>query len=297
VLDGLQEGSYSFHASPPNGGADAQKQVTLTGDTTVDLEVPQGHISGSVVEAGTRLPLADATLQIEESAGAGGGPRFGMKIATTDVSGRFALDGLEPRTQRLLARKAAYEAETRDVDAAAGEDIVIELKRGEGIGLQARDGIYGTPLRTLRVRVLDASGAAVFMGDVPLDADGRGEVPSLRPGTYELRIDAGGYAPRVLPGVTAPASGLALALTPGGTLDIQVGPETLARPNPSARLLNANGGPYLWSIFTSDGVLGLGQPVRRLSNVAPGSYSLVVDGGGTRRVDISEGGITSVTLP
>ncbi len=64
------------------------------------------------------------------------------------------------------------------------------LTRGEGIGLRARDGIFGVPLRGLLARVLDAQGAAVFTGSVSLDGEGRGEIPSLRPGRYTLVVES-----------------------------------------------------------------------------------------------------------
>jgi hypothetical protein len=115
----------------------------------------------------------------------------------------------------------------------------VELKRGEGLALEARDGVFGTPLRGLMVRALDAAGSAAFTGSVPLDSDGRGEVPSLKPGSYELRAASSGYAPVVRPGVLAPSSGLVLALTPGGTLEIQ-------RRAPDARLAPA-AGAALWT--------------------------------------------------
>jgi hypothetical protein len=145
--------------------------------------------------------------------------------------------------------------------------------------------------------VLDAAGLAVFSGDVPLDSEGRGEVPSLKPGVYQLRADAGGYAPAMFPGVPAPASGLVISLTPGGTLEIQAGPETLARPDAAVRLLLPGGQPYLFSVFTQDGLIRLPQPVRRLENVTPGSYTLEVVGGPSRPVEIREGALSNVALP
>jgi hypothetical protein len=58
------------------------------------------------------------------------------------------------------------------------------MRRGEGIALEARDGLFGTPLRGLFVRAADGSGNPVFSGSVVLDSEGRGEVPSLKAGVY-----------------------------------------------------------------------------------------------------------------
>jgi len=88
-------------------------------------------------------------------------------------------------------RWGPYQTETRDVTAAEEAQVRVELRRGEGIGIVARDGIFGTPLRGLIARVVDGAGTAVFNGGLSLDSEGRGEIPSLRPGQYELRVGAG----------------------------------------------------------------------------------------------------------
>ena len=111
-------------------------------------------------------------------------------MATTDNGGRFNLDGLEAKGYRLVVRKPAYQTETRDVTASEDADVRVELRRGEGIGLVVRDGVFGTPLRGVFVRVVDGAGTSVFFGSVSLDSEGRGEIPSLRPGQYEVRIGA-----------------------------------------------------------------------------------------------------------
>jgi hypothetical protein len=170
------------------------------------------------------------------------------------------------------------------------------MRRGEGIALEARDGMFATPLRGLLVRAIDGSGQAAFAGSVSLDSEGRGEVPSLKPGVYEVRAESSGYAPVSLPGVAVPSRTLTLTLTPGGSLEIRVGEQTLALPQPTARLL-ADGRVYMWNAFTSDGKIRLSSPVRRFENVAPGRYVLEVEGGVRREVQVTEGMPSTVSLP
>ena len=86
-------------------------------------------------------------------------------------------------------------------------------------------------------------------------------------------------------------------LTPGGSLEIRVGPQTLALPQPTARLLGADGRVYMWSAFTTDGKIRLGGPVRRLENVVPGRYVLEVEGGTRQEVEVREGMPSTVSLP
>jgi len=292
AIEGLDEGRYTFSANS-EAGAPIRKTVELTGDTTVDLEAPPARLAGTVVEAESGRPLGDVGVRIEDD---GGGMRF-VNMAATDSSGRFAFEDVEPKRYRVTFQKPAYQIETKELTAAEESDLRVELRRGEGIAIEAKDGIFATPLRGLFVRVADGSGSAVFSGSVSLDSDGRGEVPSLRPGTYEVRAESSGYAPISLPGVSVPSRTLSLLLTPGGSLEIQAGPTTLALPQAAGRLIGADGRPYMWSAFSADGKIRLAGPVRRLENVAPGRYSFEVEGGERRDVTVSEGGRAVVALP
>lgn len=293
VLEGLDEGRYTIMASSLSGGAPIRREVDVSGDTTVDLEAPPARLAGTVVEAESGRPLGDVAVRIEDE---GGGMRF-VNVATTDSAGRFAFEDLEPKRHRVSFQKPAYQVETREIAAAEESDVRVEMKRGEGLALEARDGIFATPLRGLFVRALDGAGQAAFTGGVSLDSEGRGEVPSLKPGVYELRAESSGYAPVRRPGVMVPSSAISLVLTPGGSLEIQAGPQTLALPEASARLLGADGQVYVWSAFTTDGKIRLAGPVRRLENVVPGRYVLEVEGGVRREVDVREGMPSVVALP
>ena len=213
----------------------------------------------------------------------------------TDSGGRFSLDGLDPKAYRLVVRKPAYQTETRDVTPSEDAEVRVELRRGEGIGLVARDGIFGTPLRGVFVRVVDGVGTSVFSGSVSLDSEGRGEIPSLRPGhtrcgrgaglrPVTLRRDscrapARAPSPRAVPS----RSRWARRPPPGPT-------PALACSRPTARLHRVD-------LLDRRSHPSGGQPVRRLENVAPGRYTLSVEGGVTRPVDVREGGAATIALP
>ncbi len=291
ALEGLEAGQYNISANTQDG-APIRRTVEISGDTTVDLEAPPARIGGTVVDVESGRPLGDVQCRIEDE---GGGMRF-VNMATTDSSGRFAFEDLEPKSYRVSFQKPAYQVETRNLTATEESDLRVEMRRGEGMAVEARDGIFATPLRGLLLRAIDASGQAAFAGSVSLDSEGRGEVPSLKPGVYEVRAESSGYAPVSLPGVAVPSRMLTLTLTPGGSLEIRVGEQTLALPQAAARLL-LNGRVYMWNSFTSDGKIRLTSPVRRFDNVAPGRYVLEVEGGVRRDVDIREGMPTTVSLP
>jgi protocatechuate 3,4-dioxygenase beta subunit len=291
ALEGLQEGSYSI-AALGTDTAPIRKTVAITGDTTVDLEAPPARISGVVVEADSGRPLSDVAVRIEEGEA---GARFASMVST-DSAGRFTFEDLEPKSYRVAFQKPAYESDSRELVASESSEARVELRRGEGIGIEARDGLFATPLRGLFVRVVDGQGNAAFSGSVALDGDGVGEVPALKAGSYELRAESQGYAPVRVP-VSVPSRTIPLALTPGGTLEIQAGPQTLALPEAFGRLLGGDGRPYLPSVFSTDGRIGLGAPVRRLENVSPGRYVFEVAGGARRDVTVTEGGLATVALP
>jgi serine/threonine protein kinase/tetratricopeptide (TPR) repeat protein len=78
-------------------------------------------------------------------------------------------------------------------------DVRVEMRRGEGIALEARDGIFATPLRGLFVRAIDGGGQDAFAGSVSLDS----ECPSWR--TRRATAPAGEPSRGVEP---SPADGL-----------------------------------------------------------------------------------------
>lgn len=298
-IEGLEDGTYNLVVAPGMSGSFGPKSdtVEVSGDTTHDVLIPTARLTGTVVESGSRRPLADASVELEAAGGAPAGPmRFG---ASTDSNGRFTLNDLEPKSYTLTARKAGFEFEQRNVvPSEDGEDVLVELKRGEGIGIEVKDGLYGVPLRSVLVRATDGSRSTVFSGTVPLDSDGRGEVPSLKPGRYTLFVDASGYAPRTIEGVAAPQPLVAILLTPGGSVDVLVGPETRALPNARGRFVAASGAPYALNAYSVEGWIPLaGTSQRHLPNVAPGAYTFAVEGGAAKAVTVTEGGRSVVELP
>jgi protocatechuate 3,4-dioxygenase beta subunit len=288
-IEGLKQGDYNVMTA----GARAQ-EVHVAGDMTLDITVPVARLAGVVVEAASKQPLSNVEVRAD-SGGAASGPRV-MMGSRTDSNGRFSIEDLEAKEYVLTAQRAGFEYETQKITAAeTGSDaIVIELKRGEGIGVQARDGIFGVPLRGLTARVSDAAGAPVFTGNVALDSEGRGEIPSVKPGQYSAMLDASGYAPITIP-VTVPSPSVSVAMTPGGNLEIHAGPGALAAR--TLQLLDGANRPYSYSIFGAPGRVDLPSAVRLVENVAPGRYTLVFAGGKPQPFTIAEGQTTVVELP
>ena len=142
----------------------------------------------------------------------------------------------------------------------------------------------------------DGSGAVVASTWVSLDAEGRGEVAALEAGRYTLVVGSDGYATRVLGGVVVPGQGLTVALTPGGNVEIR--PGEAARSKGFATLRDALGQPYPYRVHEREGrvFIPLAGPAT-LANLAPGSYSLAVEGAAPKSFTVTEGGKTVVELP
>jgi protocatechuate 3,4-dioxygenase beta subunit len=294
TLEGLREGTYTIHATASwSPGTLARRTARITGNATVDLEVSTARLAGSVADAESGRPLDGVTAEARDQ-----DRPLASEATLTDGGGRFTIEGLDPKPYRLVVRKPGYQTETRHVTASEDADVSFDLRRGDGIAIVARDGILGTPLRAVRASVVDRSGTMLFFAELPLDSDGRGELPPLPAGQYDVRIGAGGYATRTLRRLAVPASTLAVTLTPGGTIEIRLGPELAAMRGAKAQLLSADGEPCSPDAFgPADGTFRIADPVQLLGPVSPGRYTLAVDGGLTRELEVTEGETTVVVLP
>jgi protocatechuate 3,4-dioxygenase beta subunit len=309
-LEGLQQGTYMVSANAAQGGSHAQ-QVQIAGDQTLDIQIPVARLAGTVVEAGSKQPLSDVRVQAQRTPGAGGAASVGFAGggSSTDSNGRFAIEDLEAVSYTLTATRAEYvQNEKPQVTAAdqGTDELVIEMQRGEGIGIVARDGIYGIPLHGLNARVLTPTGAPVGGPvNVALDSDGRGEIPSIKPGQYVVTASASGYAPATF-AVTVPSPLVSLAMTPGGNIEIHAGPTAIAQG--WATLLDASGRPYSYSdqqsfgpgffVSTNSPRITLNAPTRLLQHLPPGRYSLALSGQHEpQSFSVAEGQTTGVTLP
>lgn len=307
ALQGLQQGAYSVTAQtdPLSGGTISmvRQSVTLTGDQNVDLAFPMARVAGVVADADTKQPLSDVTVTLSAVAGSGSTPL--QRMAQTDSTGHFQFASIPPQPYTMNTSKTDYQYDNRTITAAddgSSESLSIELTRGQGIEIQARDGLAGLPMRSVSVRVLDGSRNTVSGGPISLDSNGIGEITSLKPGGYSLYVGASGYATLYVASVSVPSQTLPVTLTPGGSADISVGPKSFV--NGIMRgTLQLGGMPYPYTLYNTDGRLAISADastqtaLRRLTNLAPGTYVLTLDGGGGTTFTITEGGITAVTLP
>ncbi len=175
------------------GGANvpAQSQTDEAGS-----DAAKGSITGRVVDQ-TGQPLANATVSVRSY---GNTPR-GSNV-TTDRSGNFKVDGLDPYAYIVTAAVPTYIPAPRDPDATpigfyrVGDNVTIELIKG-GVITGAVKRANGDPVVSVTVRaymIRDSKGQPSRYGS-PVrtrQTDDRGiyRIYGLAPGTYI--VSAGG---------------------------------------------------------------------------------------------------------
>ena len=295
-IEGIEPGDYEawVHAEAYGMGRGVSRKVKVDGETRLDVDLPLASLSGVVVDASTKRPLSDvlvvASLDDDPAARSG--------RATSDSNGRFFVEELEEKSYTLTLRRSGYR-EARGTARAAedgGDAGSIEMTRGDGLEVRARDGVYGIPLRNVSVKVKDGAGAVIASAWVTLDGDGKGEIASLRPGQFSIAVGASRYATRTFEGVLVPGPPLEATLTPGGTVEVRSGPAS--REKGFATLLDALGRPHAWRSSDTEGRLTLtAGGIDLVENLAPGSYTLAVEGMEPKAFTVTEGGKTVVVLP
>jgi len=295
-IEGLVAGSYTVvvRTSLDTDGRGVTREVRVDGEANLDVDLPTASLFGVVVDAATKRPLADARVAASPDDPATG--RTGW--ATTDTSGRFLVEALGPGAHTLVVRRSGYQEarEAAEATEAGGDAGAIEITRGDGLELSVRDGVFGIPLGSVSVRVTDPAGAIVFSTWVGLDREGKGELRSLRPGRYTFVVGSDGYATRLVEGVVVPGAPLEVALTPGGSVEVRAG--EASRTKGAAALRDAAGRPYPYRTWGSAGELTLSPTgTQLLPNLAPGSYSVAVEGMAPKVFTVTEGGRTVVELP
>ncbi len=292
-LTGLKAGTFHvFVYSMATSSAAPEQKVDVNGDQTLEFDLPAGRLAGRVVASGSSQPLADVQVTVSPASTSGS---FMSHSAMTDSTGQFQLSGLDAGPLSLTAQKKSYLVDTRTVSADAADDLVIEMTRGDGLDVTGQDGILGTPLGSFSARVFDGTGAQLAGSYVQLDSSGRGEIPSLKPGSYSIIVNTSGYAPSAYDGVTVPGPGLTVILMPGGTLDIDVPAERLA-VGPLSCQVTARGLPLAYRQWGKRGELSLASASTHLTNFPPVAGLLSCPSTVPVPFTVPEGGSTRIAV-
>lgn len=208
VAESAGDGSYAVQLPAPGeyrvlvfhsrSGA-FNSRLAVAGEMVYDVDIGGGRVSGRVVDAVTRAPVADALVR-----------QTSVEVRT-GADGRFSLDDVPDGAQKLVANAAGYAPELHAFTAANGvaSELEIALTRGTPVQVRLVDASSGQPLEGFAM-IGDAVGMlAIAAGAVP--ADGTGLQLQLAAGRYELHAMAQGYA-RKSATLTVPGPPLTLAL-------------------------------------------------------------------------------------
>lgn len=287
-IEGLADGNYQVRVSGQS--ANYRRDFTVSGDTNGDIALPTLAISGIVTDAGSNEPIPGAFIQAETGQERTGVP---ARYTETDSRGFYSLEDLDSGNYQITARKEGYQLKTLPVSvASAPSELNVSLTRGAGLTIRAADGLTGIPLRSVTALAYTGSGSLAFTGSVSLDAEGKGEISSLTPGSYSLYLFSAGYASRSYP-VTVPSPMLSIAMTPGGRVEVRTdAPFT-------GRLVDAAGAPYMIFPGRLDARVSGAPPAVSWGSLAPGSYRLLVSGASGENAypfTVVEGQTTTVAI-
>ncbi|MGH3114326.1 MAG: MSCRAMM family protein, partial [Gaiellaceae bacterium] len=288
---GIEHGRYRVSVSAADVDYDMEHLVRGSGQ--LDIDVTGSSLRGSVVDASSGAPVAGVDVSLWLLGGRENKP---SQSFTTSSRGDFGASSLHEGRYRLVTSKAGYGQQLREIELGRGAtgEVVFELAPAEGVSVSVVDARDGRPLDAIVV-VRDLTKRIVANRHAGLDADGMLTIP-LSAGRYLLSTSASGYGTKTLP-IVAPAKGLSVGLTPGGTLVIQSARDLRGR----IRLLQPDGEEYVrcWCNGLAD--IELKGRSTTVANVTPGAYAIeLMDDQGTpfggSSVQIREGETSTVKI-
>jgi len=261
-------------------------------DLEKDIELPEGGISGKVVDAESRKPIEGAKLTLErtkardiqEAAIAKIGLALGGS-ATTDADGKYVFSTVQDGDYHVVAKKEGYAPQGLSAtvrNAKGPSDLDFSLSSGETLSGQVT---YSDPSRRpkqIHLSARDAGGRSVLGEKLSLGEGGEYTATGLAPGEYVVSVDAIGYA-TASQKVTIRSGGgnrADFALTAGGTIVIQVVDER-GQPitGPSVEILDEQGSFYMGFFPDLKELMNMGfEAVARTDgldisrNISPGNY-------------------------
>jgi hypothetical protein len=294
-FEGLDAGRYGLEVVGRHGEKQHGEPVDLAADRDVLIEIRSGSVSGQVIDAADRSPIAGARVVLAaEDASA---------ETTTDSRGAFLLRDVPPGTWKVRALKADFapaEEEVRVPAEAPVDGVELSLKATEGLTLRVLLP-SGQPPAAVRAAVLDSSGRAVSSAVYSPGEDGKVRIPGVVPGAWELLLDADGAAPLSVQ-VTAPGDAGRVVLPPPAGLELTV-PALAAAPESARVRLNDAAGRLFRTLLGGQpfSEIGLNAGSARVERIAPGPWRLTVTAADGRvwtgTAFLTPGGIARVTLP
>ncbi len=218
-------GSISVAASA-EGYADGDAEAVAPAKAVEVLLTPEASLAGIVVEAGSRAPVADVLVAVDDD-GDGMGFRWRRGATSrTDAAGKFRIARLSPgRYKPVASGRGVYGEPTASVLLGLGQrvdDVVIEVHPAQVVRgrIEIEQGGARTPCTDGSVNLVDKVGRRSEHD--ASDSGGEIELTAVRAGNYEVTVRCEGYvAKEQYPPVvvaTADVTGLIWTVAAGGAI-------------------------------------------------------------------------------
>ncbi|MGZ5440854.1 MAG: carboxypeptidase regulatory-like domain-containing protein [Thermoanaerobaculia bacterium] len=223
------DGSFTLE-NVPAGAMNIVAQAPGYAGGRVNVDVEEGKTVPDVVielDTGVRLvgkvtgpngaALPDAAVQLQPSPTGSFARTGSMRRATTDASGEFTLDSLDPGEETFSISHPKYLETTKTVTLKGREmRMDVQLSGGQRVtGVVVTDG--GMPVADAEVQAFTASGMSSERART--NASGAFEFASLAAARYRFAASKAGYVEGVLEDVDVSSGGnLRIELRTGGTI-------------------------------------------------------------------------------
>ncbi len=207
-IDNLQPGEYGLAVT--NIGAIMPKplfetEIELTDtDLEKNIELPEGGISGKVMDAETRKPIEGAKVGLEQTRPKGMPEAWLSKAGfftgggeSTDAEGKYTISMVEDGSYYVVASKEGYapQALTTEVRNSRGpSDLDFSLSSGATLSGQVTGSDPQRRVKQIFLCANDADGRRVYSKKIGLSEERAYEASGLAPGEHVVSVDAPGYA-------------------------------------------------------------------------------------------------------
>jgi hypothetical protein len=220
-LEDLDADTYWLGLSQPSEMLAHNETIELAADREVTLQLERETVAGTVRDAASEEPVAEAMVSLRHPAGADG-PEFQIS-GGTDASGVFRLDRVPPGHYLMKAVHPGHVAAEREVDVAPGSDLLgleVLLQPASGADLVVRRA-SGTIPALLHLRLLAPSGAVILSETRPVGSSGKVRLPSAPAGSWTLLASGTGTALGAVP-LTVPGEPAELVLPDAARLTVRI---------------------------------------------------------------------------
>jgi hypothetical protein len=194
-------GTYLIFARVADRGPSGLQLREIRGGETVNLDLAEQVVSGTIVDAASQEPIAGASVTLTADV-----PNVAETLGDAVVGreGRFQLLTGASGSYRLVASAPGYAQATQRIQLGNGDrQVAFALDKTAALRVRVVDARTGVPL-TAGVTITTPDRRALPVGQQQSDA-GSITIFWLAAGKYRLTINVGGYASKEVE-VTAPGS-------------------------------------------------------------------------------------------